>query len=175
MILTPHETFAILNSLPLLQQTMVILDAATGLRYSEVAGLRWGDCDWRSNRINIRRTWIRGKVGLPKTRKSKAPVAMAPLLAHYLCAWRSQSVFAADTDWIFASHKTKGRSPRVGNMLASDYLRPAAVKVGGRQSPLRTCSTRRERKPLSCITGTKMGMRCAASGSTTFGILWRRF
>ena len=130
VILTPHETFAILNSLPLLQQTMVILDAATGLRYSEIAGLRWGDCDWRNNRINIRRTWSRGKVGLPKTRKSKAPVAMAPLLARYLRAWRSQTVFAADTDWIFASHKTKGRSPRVGNMLASDYLRPAAVKAG---------------------------------------------
>ncbi len=57
-------------------------------------------------------------------------VAMAPLLARYLRAWRSQTVFAADTDSIFASHKTRGRSPRVANMLASDDLRPAAVKAG---------------------------------------------
>ncbi len=42
VILTPHETFAILNSLLLLQQTMVNLDAATGLCYSEITGLRWG-------------------------------------------------------------------------------------------------------------------------------------
>jgi integrase len=130
VILTPPETFAILNSLPLLQQTMVILDAVTGLSYSEIAGLRWADCDWGNNRLNIRRTWSRGKVGLPKTRKSSASVAVAPLLARYLRTWRSQTVFATDTDWIFASHKTKGRSPRVGNMLASDYLRPAAVKAG---------------------------------------------
>ena len=130
VILTPQETFAILNSLPLLQQTMVVLDAATGIRYAEMAGLLWGDCDWDNSQIHIRRTWSRGKVGLTKTKNSKAPVAMAPLLAQYLRAWRSQTVFAADTDWIFASNKTGGKSPRVGNMLVADYLRPAAVKAG---------------------------------------------
>jgi len=59
-----------------------------------------------------------------------APVAMAPLPGRYLRAWRSQTVFAADSDWVFASNKTKGKSPRVGNMLAAHYLRPAAVKAG---------------------------------------------
>jgi hypothetical protein len=34
-----------------------------------------------------------------------------------------------DTDSIFTSNKTGGKSPRVGNMLAADYLRPAAVKA----------------------------------------------
>jgi len=130
LILTPQETFAILNSLPLMQQAMVVLDAATGLRYSEIAGLRWTDCDWESNQIHIRRTWSRGRIGFPKTKNSKAPVAMAPLLGRYLRAWRSQTVFAADSDWVFASNKTKGKSPRVGNMLAAHYLRPAAVKAG---------------------------------------------
>ena len=31
---------------------------------------------------------------------------------------------------MFASDKAKGKSPRVGNMLAADYLRPAAVRAG---------------------------------------------
>lgn len=43
---------------------------------------------------------------------------------------RSQTVFTADTDWIFAGHKTGGRSPRVGNTPASDYLRPSALRAG---------------------------------------------
>ena len=59
VILTPKQTFAILNSLPLLQQTMVVLDAATGLRYSEIAGLKWQDVDWENSQIHIRRRWIR--------------------------------------------------------------------------------------------------------------------
>src|ERR1035438_750248 len=30
----------------------------------------------------------------------------------------------APSDWVFASVRTHGRTPRVGNMLASDHLRP---------------------------------------------------
>lgn len=108
VILTPQQTFQILNSLPLLQQTMVVLDAATGLRYSEIAGLKWLDIDWEHNQIHVRRRWIRGNVREPKSRKSKAPVAMAPLLAKYLQAWRLQTEYAKPEDWIFASQKTPG-------------------------------------------------------------------
>jgi integrase len=130
VILTPKETFEVLNSLPLLQQTMVVLDAATGLRYSEMAGLRWLDMDWENNQIHIRRRWIRGKVAEPKSKKSKAPVPMASLLAKYLHAWHMETPYAKPTDWVFASEKTHGCTPRVGNMLCVDYLRPAALKAG---------------------------------------------
>ena len=130
VIVTPEQTFQILNSLPLLQQTMVVLDAATGLRYSEVARLKWLDMDWDHDQIFVRRRWIRGSVNEPKSKKSKAPVAMAPLLAKHLRAWQLQTLYAKATDWVFASEKTHGRTPRVGNMLCVDYLRPAALKAG---------------------------------------------
>jgi integrase len=130
IILTPAQTFTILNSLPLLPQTMVVLDAGTGIRYSEIAGLQWQDVDWESNQIHIHRRWIRGNVSQPKTAKSKAPVPMSPLLAKYLSAWRKETAYAKDTDWVFASAKNRGRTPRVGNMLVRDYLYPAAVKAG---------------------------------------------
>jgi integrase len=130
VILTPKVTFAILNSLPLLQQTMVVLDAATGLRYSEIAGLKWQDVDWENNQIHVRSRWIRGNFSEPKSKKSKAPVPMAPLLAKYLRAWQKETAYAKATDWVFASDKTHGRTPRVGNMLCVDYLRPAAIEAG---------------------------------------------
>jgi hypothetical protein len=38
VILTHKETFVILNTLPLHQQSMVLLDAVTRLRCSEIAG-----------------------------------------------------------------------------------------------------------------------------------------
>jgi integrase len=114
---------------------MVVLDAATGLRYSEIAGLRWQDVDWENNQIHVRRRWIRGEVGEPKSRKSKASVAMAPLLAKYLRAWQIETPYAKATDWVFASEKTHGRTPRVGNMLCVDYLRPAALKTGVKLEP----------------------------------------
>ncbi len=130
IILKPKQTFSILNSLPLMQQVMVVLDAATGIRYSEIAGLQWQDIDWENSCINIRRRWINGDVDKPKTKASKASVAMSPLLAKYLQAWRRETTYAKDAHWVFASTRTKGKTPRVGNMLVRDYLYPASVKAG---------------------------------------------
>jgi integrase len=130
IILTPKQTFVMLNSLPLLQQTMVVLDALTGIRYSEIAGLQWRDVDWGGQCIHIERRWIRGNVHKPQTTASKAAVAMSELLASYLRAWQKETMYAKDTDWIFPSSYTKGKTPRVGNMLVRSYLYPAAVKAG---------------------------------------------
>ena len=130
VILTPKDTFSIFNMLPLLQQTMVLLDAVTGLRYSEIAGLRWKDVDWEDKSIQIQRRWIRNNIDAPKTKASKAPVVMSDILAAYLLAWRQQTTYSKVEDWIFASVRTKGATPRVGNMLVRDYLYPAAVKAG---------------------------------------------
>jgi integrase len=117
IILTPKQTFVMLSTLPLLQQTMVVLDALTGIRYSEIAGLQWRDVDWGEKCIHIDRRWIRGNVHKPKTTASKAAVAMSDLLAAYLLAWRKKTMYGKDTDWIFPSSYTKGKTPRVGNML----------------------------------------------------------
>ncbi len=45
-------------------------------------------------------------------------------------AWRQPSTYSKAEDWIFASVRTKGATPWVGNMLVRDYLYPAAVKAG---------------------------------------------
>jgi integrase len=129
IILKPKETFIILNTLPWLQQTMVVLDAATGIRYSEIAGLRWKEVDWKNNCTRIERRWIRGGVDKPKTKASKAPVAMSEVLAVCLLAWRRETKYGKDPDWIFASERSKGKAPRGGNMFVRSYLYPAEVKA----------------------------------------------
>ncbi len=130
VILTPKQTFAILNSLPLLQQTMVVLDAATGLRYSEIAGLQWHDVDWENSQIHVRCRWIWGQLQRTEVKEVQGSSCDGPLLAKYLRAWQKETAYAKATDWVFASSKTHGRTPRVGNMLCVDYLRPAAIKAG---------------------------------------------
>lgn len=37
---------------------------------------------------------------------------------------------SADTDWIFASTRVKGRKPRTAKDVSQDCLKPAAVKAG---------------------------------------------
>jgi integrase len=57
-------------------------------------------------------------------------VVMHPALAEALLAWRRESCYSRDSDWIFASRKAKGKIPRSGSIAAQDYLRPPAVKAG---------------------------------------------
>lgn len=130
MILTPEQTMTILSLMQQPERTLTLLVAATGLRWSEVAGLQWQDVDWSRNRIHLRRTFLDGKIAERlKTKKSKSAVALAPLLGRFLKAWQRETLYAAPTDWVFASSKEKGRIPRVGNMLVSNHLRPAAVEA----------------------------------------------
>lgn len=50
--------------------------------------------------------------------------------AQTLQAWREESMYAGDTDWLFASRRAKGKVPRSAGVAARDYLRPSAVKAG---------------------------------------------
>ncbi|HLJ27382.1 MAG TPA: site-specific integrase [Candidatus Angelobacter sp.] len=72
----------------------------------------------------------RGKIGQPKSRASKAPVPLHPVLAAFLREWRRETPYRNFSDWVFPSLRLDGKQPRVANMLVEDYLGPAAVKAG---------------------------------------------
>jgi integrase len=114
----------------LLEWTLALLHAATGLRPEEAFGLQWWDIDWQKGQINIRRGWSKGKETAGKNEVSMTQVAMHPALSDALQFWRRESRYARDTDWVFASDRVKGKIPRSAGTAGQDYLRPAAVKAG---------------------------------------------
>lgn len=57
-------------------------------------------------------------------------VVMHPALAEALQKWRRESLYSQDSDWVFASARSKGKTPRSAGVAGQDYLRPAAVKAG---------------------------------------------
>lgn len=57
-------------------------------------------------------------------------VVMHPALAQALDAWRRESTYSLDADWVFASLRSKGKVPRSAVSAEQDYLRPAPVKAG---------------------------------------------
>jgi integrase len=162
VILTPKQTFTILKLMGQPESTMTLLVAATGLRFSEVAGLQWQDVDYANECIHVRRTWIGGKVSEQlKTKQSRSAVPMAGELAQFLRDWQKETPYGNPTDWVFASSKTHGRTPRVGNMLVADHLRPAAIKAGVVLKPGQRFGFHNLRHSLSSllITGQKSDVR----------------
>jgi integrase len=129
--LSPEESFAILERIkdPLIR-VLVILVAVTAIRIGEALGLMWSDIDWKKLTINIRRDWVDGELGRPKSRASKAAVEMHETLAALLRGWRQETPYGKDSDFVFPSFKLHGKQPRLGSMIVQDYIRPAAVAAG---------------------------------------------
>lgn len=130
MIITPQQAYVIVRNLPEPEGTLTLLAAGTGLSISECLGLQWRDVDFAEAMIHVRRTWTCGQVGLPKTKASKGPVPLHPLLAEFMLCWKQMTKYPEPGDWVFPSFRLNGKQPRVANMLVEDYLRPAAAKAG---------------------------------------------
>ena len=47
-----------------------------------------------------------------------------------LAAWRNETIYSEDQDYVFASEKLRGAQPRSGSQLVEDYIRPAAIGAG---------------------------------------------
>ncbi len=134
IVVTPEQMIVILAELAgpetQLEWTLALLHAATALRPEETFGLKWSDVDWLNGQININRAWSKGKATPGKTTGSMSQVVMHPALANALGAWRRESCYSGEDNWVFASKTAKGKVPRSASSAGQDYLRPAAMKAG---------------------------------------------
>jgi integrase len=90
-------------------------------------GLTWSDIDWKKLKINIRRDWVDGQLGRPKSRASRAAVEMHETVAALLQSWRQETPYSKDSDFVFPSLTLRGKQPRLGSMIVQDYIRPAVA------------------------------------------------
>ena len=65
-----------------------------------------------------------------KTRLSRSRVEIPQLALNVLAAWKFESMYTADDDYVFPSLKLRGRKPRCASILVQDYIRPAALRAG---------------------------------------------
>jgi integrase len=91
-------------------RVVVLTAAMTGLRQSELLGLRWRDVDWTAQRMRVRNAWVRGEhSGEGKSDLStRRSVPMADRLARELDRWSQRTLYGADDDLVFA-HPQSGR------------------------------------------------------------------
>jgi len=130
VVLKLSQCVDILAKLNGMHRVLVLADAATGLRISEILALRWSDIDWANSCIRVIRAYVYGRFGPPKSRASKKPVPLHPLLAASLEAWRKETPYPTNDDFVFPSFRLKGKKPPRANMLVADHLQPAARKAG---------------------------------------------
>jgi integrase len=84
------------------RRTMYLTAAMTGLRQGELLALRWRDIDWTAARVRVRRNYVRGEYGTPKSRRSTRSVPLADRVAGELDLLHRASAFQGDEDLVFA-------------------------------------------------------------------------
>ncbi len=126
---------------------MVVVAAATGMRRSELCGLKWCDVDWRNLLLHLRQGVVHNSkppkgVELPnrkkscpvvtklKTKASRKPQTLTEELAALLLQRRHNTPYPADNDWVFASHHEDGMWPYNPVAAMRYWVQSAATSVG---------------------------------------------
>lgn len=119
---TLDEISTMLKALPEPGRTVVLVAALTGLRLSELKGLRWED--FNGDEVMVERAVWNGKVSETKTLTSRAAVPVVPFLLKALEKHRARNSGAG-----FVFHGATGQPLRMENLYRRD-MRPALEKAG---------------------------------------------
>lgn len=101
----------------------------TGMRSGEIRGLQWGDIDWSSGQIHIRRSWKEGQYHEPKTQASLRRIGLPEFLVTELRTWRLACP-KGDDDLVFPN--LAGRPMSNTNLLQRGFY-PALRRAGLRK------------------------------------------
>lgn len=141
--ITPEDFQSLLEVVSEPYSTMIYTAVWTGLRVSELIGLKWGCVHDQNNSITIAERYCRGDWSVPKTKASAATIACAPeviarigrlkSLTVKVRAGRAMRVFSlvksnGPDDLVFQSVQD-GRPMNDQNILKR-HLQPAARKLG---------------------------------------------
>jgi integrase len=111
------------------EQVMVLLDFGTGLRRGELSGVRWEDVCFDDKVLIPKRSIVKQRIGKVKTEASKKSIPLDDVLIELL-AWRRETPYAQDNDYVFASTKMRGKQPYWMSRIMQHQIKPVAAKRG---------------------------------------------
>jgi len=129
-VLTAAEFRALFAKLPDRERAMGAVCATTGLRISEVLGLKWSDIDFVQEIANVQRSFVSGSMGRCKSEVSQQEVPVDEIALGELAAWRTVCLYSKPDDWVFASDRNLGKLPIWAETSRAKVLKPAARKAG---------------------------------------------
>jgi integrase len=134
-ILEVQEMHLLLGALGIRERAMVFLDMPSGLRRGELAGLKWGDFDFKNLHVSVTRSLVDQHVGPVKTEASRKLMPIDDYVAHDLLAWYEVTPYKKPSDYVWATDANcagakRGKQPVWLSTVMRDYIQPAAREVG---------------------------------------------
>jgi integrase len=125
-ILTQHEFVDLLNQLLQPYRSMVLLAGCTGLRISEVLGLRWQSIEFERLAVVVTEGWARSQTTKLKSEYSQDELPLDPGVATILLEWKRLCPETSG-NWVFPSPRTN--RPYDSSSLRKKVLKPAARRA----------------------------------------------
>lgn len=127
--LVAEELQRLFAELGLRESTLILLDLSVGMRRGELLATKWEDVDFQTRTPRISKS-IWQQLGPVKTEESEKVMPLDEETIATLELWRQETVYAQDSDWIFASSLMRGRQPLWPESLMRNYIVPAARRAG---------------------------------------------
>lgn len=124
-ILTDAQLVALLAKLPRFLQLIIRLADSTGMRISEILGLRWESLDLAQGWLGVKERYSRGDLAQPKSESSKRDVPLGDLIEEF----RALHIRSGSPTFGFVFCDGQGR-PYDDRNLNQHYLRKAAKRLG---------------------------------------------
>jgi integrase len=122
-ILSDDQFRLLLAALPTHVQLMVWTAVSTGMRVSEVLGLRWRSVDLDRGLVSVTERYYRGDMDEPKTERARRDLPLGCLVE----AYKHHKPADAKADrYVFE----KDGNPLDDRAILKDFIRPAAKRLG---------------------------------------------
>jgi integrase len=99
----------------------------TALRRGEILALRWSDVEMLDRRLHVRRSFVRGEMGEPRSKAGRRTIGYGPRTADVLDEQYRASLYRSPASLVFCH-------PLLGTPLdpskVSGYMRKAITKAG---------------------------------------------
>jgi integrase len=122
-ILSDEQLRLLLAGLPDPVRLMVETAVSTGMRVSEILGLRWGCVDLTRGLVRVEERYYRGDVDLPKTQRSRRTLPLGLLVEAYR---QRKPIGSVDDRYVFQ----RDGEPLDDRAVLQNIIRPLAEKLG---------------------------------------------
>jgi len=117
--LRPEEICLFLEHVDSRYQAFFMTAVLTGMRRGELLALKWGDIDWNSSQISVRRSLYRGAFQTPKSNYSFRRIMLSPHLCQTLMYHRTVAS-SSKLDLVFCD--ASGRPLDPDNLIKRQFL-----------------------------------------------------
>jgi integrase len=134
-ILEIAEIQSLLAALDIRERAMVFLDMPSGLRRGELAGLIWGDFDFKNLHVSVTRSLVDQHVGPVKTETSRKLMPIDEYVARDLLAWYAVTPYKEPFHYVWATDAKRagtkrGKQPVWLSTVMRYHIQPVAQKLG---------------------------------------------